>query len=326
MQYEIRHITQFQYDRPVRESVVELRMQPRRTSGQGLVSFELEVEPQGQIFSYADSWGNAVHHFDVPRSHDRLDIIARSIVETYAQPEPLPASPMDDWARLASDEVRADCWDFLALHGFAIQTPALRAFIDERGLDKLRRSDPMTAVMALSGAVFDAFDYEAGVTEPESPIDHALVEGRGVCQDFAHIMIAICRLWGVPARYVSGYLFTDRETHDRSTSDATHAWVEAFLPSCGWIGIDPTNNVLARERHLAVAVGRDYSDVPPSRGVFKGEAESRLAVGVAVRKIKGRAVQPDGLALSAPSLNAARRRPASASLLVQHHQEQQQQQ
>jgi transglutaminase-like putative cysteine protease len=246
MQYEIRHITQFQYDEPVRESVIELRMQPRRTSGQGLVSFELEVEPQGQIFSYADSWGNAVHHFDVPRTHDRLDIISRSIVETYAQPKPPTASPMEDWTRLAGDAVRADCWDFLALHGFVIETPALRAFTDGRRLDELKRRDPLTAVLALSGAVFDAFEYEAGVTEPESPIDHALLEGRGVCQDFAHIMIAVCRLWGVPARYVSGYLFTDRETHDRSTSDATHAWVEAFLPSCGWIGIDPTNNVLAR--------------------------------------------------------------------------------
>jgi transglutaminase-like putative cysteine protease len=325
MQFEIRHITQFQYDEPVRESVVELRMQPRRTPAQGLVSFELEIEPQGQIFSYADNWGNAVHHFDLPPAHDRLDIFARSIVETYVRPPAPDASPMDDWARLASDTVRAECWDFLALHGFAVETPTLRSFMAARGLDELRRRDPLSAVLALSAAVFEAFEYEAGVTEPESPIDHALVEGRGVCQDFAHIVIAICRIWGVPARYVSGYLFTDRETHDRSTSDATHAWVEAYIPLCGWVGIDPTNNVLARERHLAVAVGRDYSDVPPSRGVFKGEAESRLSVGVSVRKIMDRALQPDGLSLSAPALIAARRRPASTSLMIQHHQEQQQQ-
>jgi transglutaminase-like putative cysteine protease len=125
----------------------------------------------------------------------------------------------------------------------------------------------------------------------------------------------------MPARYVSGYLFTDRDSHDRSTSDATHAWVEVFTPSLGWIGMDPTNNVLARERHLAVAIGRDYTDVPPSRGVFKGDAEGRLSVGVSVRKALARASAPDLTRVGAPTLVARRRQ----SLMVQHHQEQQQQ-
>jgi transglutaminase-like putative cysteine protease len=321
MQFEIRHVTQYRYDEPVRESVVELRMQPRRGSHQNLVSFELEIEPHSQVFSYADSWGNAVHHFDVPHAHDRLDIITRAVVETYAPPQPPAASPMDDWVGLASEATRSECWDFLTLHGLVAETTALRAFIEARGLNALRGHDPLTAVIALSQAVFEAFDYEAGVTEPDSPIDHALNEGRGVCQDFAHIMIAICRLWGMPARYVSGYLFTDRDSHDRSTSDATHAWVEVFTPSLGWIGMDPTNNVLARERHLAVAIGRDYTDVPPSRGVFKGDAEGRLSVGVSVRKALARASAPDLTRVGAPTLVARRRQ----SLMVQHHQEQQQQ-
>ena len=99
-------------------------------------------------------------------------------------------------------------------------------------------------------------------------------------------MIAICRAWGVPARYVSGYLFTDRDEGDRSDPDATHAWVEVFLPSLRWVGFDPTNNIIAGERHVVVAVGRDYADVPPSRGVYKGEADSELAVGVSVRQTR----------------------------------------
>ena len=148
----------------------------------------------------------------------------------------------------------------------------------------LRRFDPLTALDRLSTLLYRSFDYEAGVTGADSPLDDALVAGKGVCQDFAHIMIAICRAWGVPARYVSGYLSTDRDHGERSDPQATHAWVEAFLPSLRWIGFDPTNDVLACERHIAVAIGRDYSDVPPSRGVFKGDAESQLSVGVSVRQ------------------------------------------
>src|SRR5258708_20899621 len=150
MQFEARHITQYRYDEPVRESVVELRMQPRRTGAQNLLTFELEIEPHGQVFSYADSWGNAVHHFDVPQAHDQLDIIARSIIETHRQPALPNQGPMDDWTHLAGEVVRSDCWDFLAPQGVAAETAALRAFIDGRGLDALRGDDPLTALNALS--------------------------------------------------------------------------------------------------------------------------------------------------------------------------------
>ncbi|MGH7024425.1 MAG: transglutaminase family protein [Caulobacteraceae bacterium] len=322
MLFEIRHITQYRYDEPVRESLIELRMQPRLTASQGLVSFELDIEPHAQVLSYADNWGNAVHHFDVPHPHERLDILARSVVETSPHAL-LPAElTMDEWSALKSDRVRGECWDFLAMGGFIAETDALRAFVGGRGLDWLRRRDPLTAVRSLNGALYEAFDYEAGVTDPDSPIDHALIEGRGVCQDFAHVMIAICRLWGVPARYVSGHLYTDQETHDRSTPGATHAWVEAFLPTLGWIGADPTNDLVACDRHLAVAIGRDYADVPPSRGVFKGEAEGRLSVGVSVRKTADSSSELPRM--GAPALIPARRRSGGPSLLVQHHQQQQQ--
>jgi transglutaminase-like putative cysteine protease len=121
---------------------------------------------------------------------------------------------------------------------------------------------------------------------------------------------------------VSGYLATNREMGDRSDPDASHAWVEVFLPSLRWIGFDPTNNVLAGERHIAVAIGRDYSDVPPSRGVFKGDAESHLAVGVSVRETASSPGAPEFLRLGAPAIAAARRRRASAALMDQHHQQQ----
>ena len=181
----------------------------------------------------------------------------------------------------------------------------------------------MSAARRLNAVIFRALDYESGVTAADSPIDEALGAGRGVCQDFAHIMIAILRGWGVPARYVSGYVATNAGGSDRSRPDASHAWVEVLFPSLRWIGFDPTNNVLAGERHIVVALGRDYADVPPSRGVFKGDAESHLSVGVSVRPSQFGAGAPDNPSLSAPSIAARRRRAAGTGQMDQHHQQQQ---
>jgi transglutaminase-like putative cysteine protease len=322
---EVRHVTQYHYAEPVRESVMELWMQPQKGARQRLVSFELELDPTAQLFSYADAFGNAVYHFDVPQPHDRLNITARSAVETQA-PAPLPEGlDMGEWDRLRSDFVRGENFDFLHHHGFAIETEALRSFVAERDIDRLRLRDPLSAVRDLSQTIYQAFDYEPGVTDAESPIDLALTARRGVCQDFAHIMISICRSWGVPARYVSGYLFTDRKGGDRSDPDATHAWVEVFLPSTRWIGLDPTNNVIAGERHIAAAVGRDYNDVPPSRGVYKGDAESQLAVGVSVRRARAALTEPEFLRISQPAFTRNGRRRGSTGSL-RHDQQQQQQQ
>ena len=324
MLLEIRHVTRYQYAAPVRESVMELWMQPQRSASQRLVSFELELDPPAQLFSYADSFGNAVYHFDVPRPHDRLQIIARSAVETHVSDPPPEALDHGEWDRLKSDFVRGECFDFMRPHGYARRTEALEALIASRGLDDLRRFDPLTAARRLNQALYEAFDYEAGVTEADSPIDLALEHGRGVCQDFAHIMIAICRGWGLPARYVSGYLFTDRvHDQDRSDPDATHAWVEVFLPSLRWVGLDPTNNLMAGERHVVVAVGRDYGDVPPSRGVYKGDAESELAVGVSVRRARTAVAEPEFLRTARPAFPGARRRPRPSNLVDQQHQQQQ---
>lgn len=310
MLLEVRHITQYQYDAPVRESVMELWMQPQKGARQRLISFELDLDPVAQLFSYADSFGNAVYHFDVPQPHDRLTITAQAAVETQAPP-PLPRSlDWGEWDRLKSEFVRGECFDFLQPHGFAAETEALKAFAAEAKVDELRAADPLTAIRELSHIIYGAFDYEAGVTHAESAIDESLAARRGVCQDFAHIMIALCRSWGVPARYVSGYLFTDRKSGDRSDPAATHAWVEVFLPSLRWVGFDPTNDIEAGERHVICAVGRDYADVPPTRGAYKGEAESALAVGVSVRKARAAVTEPEFLRKAIPAggrrLNSAR--------------------
>jgi transglutaminase-like putative cysteine protease len=307
---------------------MEVWMQPQKTPRQRLASFDLELDPAAQVFSYADPFGNAVYHFDVPHPHDQLTITARSVVETSA-PDPLPeALDLGEWDRLKSDRVLVENFDFLRHQGFCVETDALRSFAAEHGLDRLRDRDPLTAVRRLAETLYDAFDYEPGVTDAESPIDLALSARRGVCQDFAHIMITLCRSWGIPARYVSGYLFTDREGGDRSDPDASHAWLEVFLPSTRWIGFDPTNNTLAGERHISAAIGRDYADVPPSRGVYKGEAESQLAVGVNVRRARPTAGEPEFMRLASPSFarGGGRRRPGAGASLLERQQQQQQQQ
>jgi transglutaminase-like putative cysteine protease len=330
MLLEVRHVTHYHYAQAVRESVMELWMQPQKLATQRLINFELEVDPAAQLFSYTDSFGNAVYHFDVPQPHDALQIIARSVLETHAH-GPLPkALDLGEWDRLRSGFVQGECFDFLKPHGYAERTAALDAFVAGKGIDDLTRLDPLSAAHRLSRIIYEAFDYEAGVTEADSPIDLALEQGRGVCQDFAHVMIAICRSWGLPARYVSGYLFTDRaRTHDRSDPDASHAWVEVFLPSLRWVGFDPTNDLMASERHVTVAIGRDYGDVPPSRGVFKGEAESQLAVGVSVRRARAAVAEAEFLRMARPAFAGAvpRRRTSLIGLAdQQRHQQQQQQQ
>ena len=322
----VRHSTRYVYDEPVRESVMELWMQPQKRTNQRLISFDLEIDPAAQLFSYADTFGNAVYHFDIPQPHERLTITARSAVETEA-PADLPDQlDRGEWDRLKSDFVRGEHFDFLHPHGFAGPTEALRKFVAEKNLEELRVRDPLSAVRDLNQTIYAAFAYEAGVTRADSPIDDVLKARKGVCQDFAHVMIAICRDWGIPARYVSGYMFTDRKAGDRSDPDATHAWVEVFLPTLRWIGFDPTNNIVAAERHIACAVGRDYSDVPPSRGVYKGEAESELAVGVTVRKARAAVSEPEFLRISQPAPRPGQRRSQYSGLAYDQQRQQQQQQ
>jgi len=184
------------------------------------------------------------------------------------------------WNDLDNLVETGDYSEMLLPSTFAVETPALTLLAKQMGVT--RRDDPLMLVQELNQRLFDYFDYEPRSTRVDSPIDEAIVSGKGVCQDFAHTMIALLRHVRIPARYVSGYLYRSREDHDRSTPDATHAWVDAFLPHLGWVGFDPTNNLVAHHRHIRTAVGRDYADVPPTHGIFRGNTDSELYVAVHV--------------------------------------------
>ena len=282
MYYSIRHITRFRYTSPVRQSVMELRMQPRSEGPQALRSFQIVTNPRAQLYAYTDHLGNAVYHFNVLREHEELRIETQAVIEMAPWKPIAETADALEWGRYNDYNLTADHFDLMEESKFSHPSPALTDFMQKHDLTQ-PQGDPLTALRSLNHAIYKAFEYEVGITDAYSPIDVAIEGGRGVCQDFAHIMIAIARSWKIPARYVSGYLHHNRDRKDRSGEDATHAWVEAYLPSMGWIGFDPTNDIMAQDRHIRVAVGRDYADVPPTRGTFKGRAESELAIAVSVQ-------------------------------------------
>ena len=283
MFYSIRHSTKFRYSEPVRQSVMEVMMHPRSEGEQSVRQFEIETTPRSRVFVRRDFFGNIVHHFDIPSTHNHLSIVTESLVEVSA-PRLLPLSGHEsDWKDLDRAVLANDWWDFLHPSQFCHSTPALRAFAEEIGWQ--RRDDPISLVQWLNKTIYETFAYQPQTTSVDSPIDEALQTRQGVCQDFTHIIIALLREIQIPARYVSGYLYHRKDTHDRSVADATHAWCEVFLPGYNWVGLDPTNNLLATERHIRTAIGRDYHDVPPTRGNYiktrgSGKGEMKVAVHV----------------------------------------------
>lgn len=253
-------------------------MQPRTEHHQRCLGFELSTTPRATVTAYGDPLNNIVHHFDIPGRHDQLTIVAEAIVEFVGSPSLPPALPLAAWDEVAAIARSHVHWDLLQPSVLTPETPRLQAFAAT--LADGHRRDPLSEVLTINEAIHRRFTYRQQVTGVDSPVDDALASGEGVCQDFAHVMLACVRRLGIPARYVSGYLF--HGSGDTSADGATHAWIEAFLPGLGWVGFDPTNNVVAGTRHIRVAIGRDYADVPPTKGVFRGRSANELAVAVQV--------------------------------------------
>jgi transglutaminase-like putative cysteine protease len=314
--YSVRHITSFSYEPGVRESVMEVRMQPRSEGRQRCLTFSLDVAPNANVMVYRDFLGNSVHHFDIPGRHSRVNLTAQALVEIQEEPAPHP-SDAGGWQDLDTLIATGDYWETLAPSHYAQPTEPLERFASELRLQ--RGGNPFEFLLQLNEAMYQAFEYVPNSTAVDSPIDDALRTRKGVCQDFAHIMITLLRQLHIPSRYVSGYLAHGTERKYRSPDGATHAWVEAFLPGLAWVAFDPANNLVGGERHIRVAIGRDYADVPPTRGVYKGEAESGLSVSVTVSSAN--APRPEEL----PPLTVVRSRPARLKDLQEFQYEQQQQ-
>jgi transglutaminase-like putative cysteine protease len=316
--YSVRHTTTFRYEPAVRESVMEVRLQPRSDGDQRCLSFTLDVDPAANTMQYRDFTGNTVHHFDIAGTHAQVRVAAESTVEVQSVPAPRTVDS-GDWADLDALVAGNDYWEMLLPSRFAQSSAPLEQLAQELGCK--RRGNPLAVLTELNEAIYRSFAYVPNSTKVDSPIEEALQTRQGVCQDFAHIMIALVRRLNVPCRYVSGYMFhRDEAEKDRSLEGASHAWVEALVPLLGWVAFDPTNNLVGADRHIRVAIGRDYADVPPTRGVYKGEAQSELSVAVTVRPADSTAPTP-----LTPSF-VIRSRPLLLRAAARSEQEQQQQQ
>jgi transglutaminase-like putative cysteine protease len=277
MRFTIAHRTRYRYPTPVHESHTIVHLQPRSDTSQYCTQFELHVTPRVRVFSYADRFGNDVQHFAVLPQHETLEIVARSQVTTARgkarPPAPLRRSLVDD------DPGMAEMWDFLHESRYVRYGPCFDAFAASVGTPG-PDDDVVEWFRSASKAIHQGFTYATGTTSVHVAIEEVIELRHGVCQDFAHVLIALCRRVGIPARYVSGYIHSGGG--ETLGAEASHAWAEVYLGPHGWVGIDPTNDTWIGDHFVRVASGRDYRDVSPVRGVYVGASSSTMSVDVAV--------------------------------------------
>jgi transglutaminase-like putative cysteine protease len=268
---EIEHTLSLNYNAYIRESFLELRMQPKTTADQTLQSFVLAVGPPTKISRYRDWNGNVVHHFTIVHFHDRIEVVARSAVSTHpatppldrvTDPRPFPEPPYP-------------LLDFLAFDGPVRPSPAMRKF--SQAAAATPGATLGEQVRACGRHIREHFSYKKNVTRYDSTTEDFLSLGAGVCQDFTHLMLGLLRLRQIPCRYVSGYLHVAAGEGEAAQS---HAWVEFYSPAAGWVPFDPTHNREVDERYVVVGHGRHYDDVPPNKGIYRGNADETLRTAV----------------------------------------------
>lgn len=298
MFFHIEHTTEYIYSAPATESFSELRLRPRDSLRQKVSRHVTHLQPAVAVESYLDYFGNHVETISVPFRHNKLVVTSICDVTTYPFIDALSGLDLTlSEARLLYAPRRRELHDFLRPSRLIPFTPALEKLAREL----LPSADSFAAaIKRLNGYIFSHFEYKHGVTDTQTTVTEFLSARKGVCQDFAHLMICLLRLAGVPARYVSGYiesepvpvLYSKDQPVDPALigAAASHAWVEIYTPNHFWVGLDPTNNIMEGERHIQIGIGRDYHDVPPLQGIFKGRRQQSLSVQVRVLR---NAVQPE---------------------------------
>jgi len=274
MKFEILHRTQFSYASPVRESYNEVRLQPLSNEQQAVESFLLKVLPTTRLRHYRDFYSNCVHHFEIPEPHATLTIESRLNVITQPNHHLASDARVAEIARLPEALHHGRCYDFIQASRYIELSPeAWRLAVDATHGEP----DVWQAARRLMQSVHSMLAYEPNSTHVHTHMRETIAQGRGVCQDFAHVLIGLCRSLQIPALYVSGYLATQ-------AASATHAWTEVFVPGVGWQGLDPTHNCQPDETYIKIAVGRDYADVAPVTGTYKGTTDRTLSVEVKIAR------------------------------------------
>ena len=273
----IRHLTRYTYHDTVWDSFNEARLHPVNDSSQDCREFTLDVQPLASLRSYPDFHGNSVQYFDVTQPHQQLDVIATSLVATKADTRgELPlATPPEDLKSQSSAEAY---FDFLHDSEFV----SMGKEVWREAVDVLPGgvTDIWKDSVAIGRHIHSMFTYTPKVTTVNTKPAEVLHTRRGVCQDFAHLMLGMCRSHGIPARYVSGYFYNPNRRPGEI--EASHAWVEIFLPAYGWKGFDPTHNRVPDTRYVKLAIGRDYADIRPVSGTFRGKGTREMLVEVQI--------------------------------------------
>ncbi len=277
MKLRVVHRTQYAYAEPVKESFNEARLEPLTADGQVCHSFLLKVLPSGRLSHYQDFYLNRVHYFEVVEPHSALSIESVCSVTTSENllAEDAPTVP---FSRLPECLQLERCYDFLQPSRYVSAGPEVwRLAVDAcQG-----QQDVWQAAMAMMRFVHTGFTYVPRVTHVNTHMQEVLEQRRGVCQDFAHVLLGMCRAMKIPARYVSGYLYNE-PTGQLTGAQASHAWCEVFVPDFGWRALDPTNNQQADRHYVKLAVGRDYADIVPVQGYYKGTHHKTMTVEVNV--------------------------------------------
>lgn len=268
----VSHETSFVYDGPARASYNELRLTPRTELRQTALESRVVTVPLAPQYSYVDYWGSHVVAFNVDRGHERLAIVGTSLVDTQPALDPHDAS----WAEVT--DASTTMADHLSHHFYTAPGPELAEVAAG-----LRAGTPLQTARMIIEWTQGALRYLRGVTTVHTSANEAFADGAGVCQDFAHLALALAKTTGLPARYVSGYFHPEVDaTVGEEVTGETHAWLEMWTGS--WWGYDPTNDCPVGERHVAVGRGRDYGDVPPVKGIYAGNAEHSMRVAVRITR------------------------------------------
>jgi transglutaminase-like putative cysteine protease len=284
MLYQATHITRYLYAAPVSQCLSESRLTPRSFPGQRLHTSRILIDPEPAIYEErTDYFGNQVATFAVLRAHDRLVTTATSVVEVEAPEAAVSTISWEAAAELVAaqpDAAALDAYEFVFPSPFI---PSQTELFDYAKPSFPKGAPLLEAAAHLSHRVHEEFEYKPASTAIEMPLLQILKNRKGVCQDFAHVMIAALRSHGIPARYISGYL---RSGANYQGAEASHAWVAVYLPDFGWVDFDPTNDVTPADGHVTLAWGRDYGDVTPLKGITLGGGGQTVQVEVRVEPLE----------------------------------------
>jgi transglutaminase-like putative cysteine protease len=297
--FTIRHITRYSYEEPVRDSANQVILFPLKDEYQDVTKQELQITGEPEVEIYKDYYGNDIGSFTYADPHTELIIDSKIEVTVTAKDMPVDTAPKEQqWQHLLQVKHSYPYIDFIKQELFAANN-------EVRELDVIKQSSgytPLAAAMLLNKYVYEEFSYNKAVTDVETTIDEVWKLKAGVCQDFAHVLLVMLRMIDVPARYVSGYICSNK--NGMRGEGATHAWVEAYIPFYGWLGIDPTNNCMVNDLHVRLATGRSFGDVSPVKGTYKGTSHHVLEVGVTISYEDGNTTrEPVAVLIPQPNKN-----------------------